>query len=166
MAIGADIPDYVFRSFVEQLESKGFYYLGSGSFRKTWARKNVVVKIPSNLDGVVDNRVEASVWRRYRNQPNSFGYHFAPCRLLPNGCLMMVKVEWRDMRDEDRAEWIRFIDSNQVGKYKGRVVAYDYALDVPERIQLEKDWGIESVFFHSRWLGPREYLRTGEKPKR
>jgi hypothetical protein len=163
MSIADDIPDYVYRDFINRLEEKGFEYLSHGSFRRVWERGNIVVKVPDNHDGLIDNRVEAHAWRIYRNRPSKMGIVVAPCRLLPNGCLMMVKVE-DGFGSVPVPDWSDMIDHDQVGVYKGRAVAYDAALDLHERLEWEKEWGVESIFFHSEYLDRCPHLRTGEKP--
>jgi hypothetical protein len=98
-------------------------------------------------DAEIDNKMEARAYKKYRNGPTDTGIYLAPCRLLSNGCLMMMSVEKINYYDQDRPSWADMIDSRQVGKYKDRVVAYDYALDLTERRQWEEDMGEESIFF-------------------
>lgn len=121
----SDYYSKVGRSLLE----RGFTCLGSGSFRTTYGRGKIVIKVPRHWDGFDDNIGEAYAWRKYRNQPSKEGIVFAPCRLLPNGCLMMVLV---DVEPDYQAlpRWASMLDGAQAGYYKGRVVAYDSGCDL------------------------------------
>ncbi len=150
---GFDVED-LYRPFIEHLESKGFQYLSCGSFRETYVRGNVVIKVPQCTDGMLDNRTEAKAYKTYKNGPTSTGIYLAPCRLLPNGSLMMVLVDKETADDEGNfpdyfPEWIEQIDGCQVGLYKRRVVAFDYALDLPERFGWEREWNEQSEYFNT-----------------
>jgi hypothetical protein len=155
-----------YESFVEDLKKAGFKYLSEGSFRTAYQRGEVVIKVPVTSDGILDNMVEAKAWKTYGKQPTSMGVHLAPCRLLPNGCLMMVFVrKWNLL---NKPGWAHLVDGQQVGTYKGRAVAYDYALDLTERFMWEKEWKKFSTFFNSEeWAKRRphiqSYLRTTKK---
>lgn len=153
---GGAVSSAEYHATVDYLKAKGFCWVGSGMFRSVYKRKGVVVKVPFNNDGYVDNRTEAAAWRKYHNEPTTLGVYVAPCRLLSNGCLMMVTVDSNKIDWNDLPPWANLIDCNQVGMYKGRMVAYDFALDVMEREEWEKEWGTSSMFFHSRRL---PYLR-------
>jgi len=110
------------------LESSGWKYIGVGSFRAAYRRKNTVIKVPRNYEGFEDNVTEAYAYRKYRNNPGHRGIVFAPCRLLPSGCLMMpfvVRAEYTQL-----PEWAQHIDGGQAGKYKDRIVAYDSGYDI------------------------------------
>lgn len=61
---------------------------------------------------------------------------------------MMVFVQRWDL--VDRPDWSEKIDGAQVGIYKGKYVAFDYALEIVERLQWEREWGKRSIFFNSR----------------
>lgn len=115
--------------YAKHIEEHGFKYLDSGASRHTYIRNKVVIKIPNSDYGVYDNEAEAKAWRDYRNSPTPNGYQLAPCRLLSNGCLMMVTVDL-DFDWRLRPHWARYIDGAQVGLYRGQFVAYDYASDV------------------------------------
>ncbi len=149
-----------FDSFVQHLINAGFKPAGWGSFRRTYIRGNVVIKVPRNPDGVIDNLMEAKAWRKYRSEPTDQGIYLAPCRLLPNGALMMVAIE--HLAYDDKPHWSSTIDCNQVGRYKDRVVAYDFALDLSERHKWEKELSIEPGFFQHTWLYRKPYLRHKE----
>lgn len=138
-----------YAEFEAYLESKGFSLIGSGLFRRTFVRKKIVVKIPRRMDGLLDNQSEALTWHKYRERQTSSGIYVAPCRLLSNGCLMMVKV---DSSQRFAEEWTRLLDGRQAGKYKDRIVAYDFGLDVDERAQLEKNWGLNQTYYQEVWL--------------
>lgn len=138
-----------FYSFIASLESKGFTYWGSGDFRNVYIRGNCVIKVPYNYDGVIDCLTEARAYKLYGNNPTSEGYFLAPCRLLPNGCLMMPKVKL--IYDEDlMPPWAEKIDNEQVGFHKERVVCYDYAINIPERHEWEKEWECLPTFFSTK----------------
>lgn len=139
--------------FQSHLETKGFYRIGAGSFRRVYRRKNVVVKVPKSHDGMCDNLIEAQAWKTLRNRPSSSGVICAPCRILPNGCLMMVVVDHAEVCAEDgtykveKPEWVETLDQEQAGLYKGQWVAYDYAINLVERHAWERALNIESEFF-------------------
>lgn len=144
-----------YMNFRNELKNKGFCFLGRGSFRSVFDRKNVVIKVPNNLDGLLDNIMEARAYRQYKNRPTRTVIQLAACRLLPNGCLMMVLVD-RGFRDsgidiKSHREWIEQIDSEQVGVRAGRLVAYDYAIDLFERIEWEKELGLKTSWFQTSY---------------
>jgi hypothetical protein len=112
---------------------------------------------------VIDNRVEAAAWRKYKSQPTDLGIHLAPCRLLTNGCLMMVTIE--KLNAWDHPLWAKKIDGQQVGSYKGKTVAYDYALDVTERHIWEEEWKVMSEYFRDEWLNMKPHLRKKDTDK-
>lgn len=151
-----------YSKFTESIGARKFTYLGAGSFREVYARRNIVIKIPMTTDGLNDNIIEARAWKKYKNKPTSMGAYLAPCRLLPNGCLMMVKVNDEFTDEEykklDDLSWTSDIDAQQVGKYKNKIVAYDYALDTKERYEWEKEFEVKSEFFHGRWILNRPHL--------
>ncbi|CAB4196677.1 hypothetical protein UFOVP1290_197 [uncultured Caudovirales phage] len=142
-----------FAKFVSYLESKGFYYIGAGSFRHVYCRNNVVIKIPRNFNGGVDNMMEAKAYKKYKNGPTNLGLYLAPCRLLTNGCLMMMKVN-TFMIDGEYPDWANYdtVDSRQVGKYRNRIVAFDFALNLSERLAWENDAKIYDSFFQDEWI--------------
>ena len=76
---------------------------------------------------------------KYKNNKTPRGLYLAPCRLLHNRCLLMVYVEI-DVYDRKMPKWVRFVDNEQVGIYKDRYVAYDYALDVDVPDELVKKY--------------------------
>jgi hypothetical protein len=146
-----------YEDFAIQLSNKlGFSEIDSGSFRVAYGRKSVVIKVPMNEDGEIDNRVEAAAWRKYKNNPTDRGLYLAPCRLLPNGCLMMVQVnfDYTPAEADERwsaGHWSQKVESHQVGKYHGRIVAYDYALNVSERMAWEEEWEVVGHVFRRRF---------------
>ncbi len=135
-------------NFIQYLQSKGFSYVSSGSFRQVYQCGDKVIKVPRYHDGLIDNMVEARAYKKYHSTPTPEGLVLAPCRLLKNGCLMMVFVQRWDLFE--RPDWSDKIDGGQVGLYKGKYVAFDYALEMVERFQWEKEWGMHSTFFNSR----------------
>lgn len=154
--VGGSLDQEVYDAMTDEVKNAGFSYVGAGMFRTVYIRDKVVIKVPHNQDGFIDNRTEAAAWRKFRNNPTPFGVHLAPCRLLPNGCLMMMAVDTDYGEFSDLPGWARSVDCSQVGFYKERLVAYDYALDVLEREEWEKEWGTASKFFHQNRLS---YLR-------
>jgi len=150
--VGGSISQLDYDAKCDSLKDRGFKYVGCGMFRAVYMRGGVVVKVPHNKDGYIDNRTEAAAWKKYRNKPTSFGVYVAPCRLLDDGCLMMVSVDSENVDYGSLPAWARQIDCSQVGMYKGNLVAYDFALDVIEREQWEKEWGTSSKFFHHNRL--------------
>lgn len=142
--------------FTNHLKDKGFELIGEGSFRRVYARGKVVVKVPYNTDGLNDNRIEHKAFHTLFSKPSRDGIQCAPCRLLPNGCLMMVRMENRYV---DYPKWASRVDGKQVGIYKGRVVAYDYALDLTERFEWESQFKLQSEFFNSEsWYEQRPHI--------
>ena len=153
--MGGDV-DYV--PFIRHIESLGFKFIGRGSFRQVYLRGKIVIKVPRNGDGINDNRTEAAAWHKYKSHPTPKGYMLAPCRMLANGCQMMVAVDRdapSDVRYKD--EWASKIESGQVGMYRERVVAYDFALNIPERAEWEHQWGVKSVWFYANGWNNGEY---------
>lgn len=142
--------------FIDHLIECGFEEIDSGSFRTAFVRGNIVIKVPQSDEGLIDNMVEARGWKTYRHRATRNRIRLAPCRLLPNGCLMMVKVE----PCSEGPAWIKCVDGEQVGTYKGRVVAYDYALDLVERFKWEEEWKVQSELFQSdEWETRRPHIR-------
>lgn len=117
-------------AFEKAIVARGFDYIDSGAYRHTYQRGKVVIKIPRNYGGIDDNAIEARAWRYYRSNPTERGIKLAPCRLLSNGCLMMVAVN-TNVSNNDLPVWSDYLDGSQVGYHHKEVVAYDYALDVP-----------------------------------
>lgn len=146
--------DYV--SFIRHIESKGFVYLGQGSFRSVYQRGKMVIKVPRNKDGINDNRTEATAWHKYKSHPTTKGYRLAPCRMLPNGCQMMVVVDRYVVTDIlHKEEWTHKIESGQVGMYRNQAVAYDFALNIVERAEWEERWDFKSEWFYANnWNNP------------
>jgi hypothetical protein len=155
---GGDIGDE-YQGFRSYLIERGFEKVGWGSFRATYQRGKIVIKVPRNSDGMVDNMVEARAWHKYKNSPTKDGVFLAPCRLLENGCLMMVAVDVQFFNHSDDAgapDWMKQIEGWQIGLYRGKMVAYDFALDIDERVAWEEEWGLRSEYFN-------EYCRPSER---
>lgn len=140
--------DENYKGFVEHIKRAGFTYVSSGSFRMVFERKGVIIKVPLTTDGFNDNLAEHKAYHLYFNSPTHDGIYMAPCRILPNGALMMRRLKWG--RPYSIPKWANQIDGRQVGPYKGRVVAYDFGLDLSERAEWEKDWTIKSTFYPVR----------------
>lgn len=139
-----------YADFCAHLKKQGFTYLNEGSFRRVYERRNIVVKVPMFEDGIIDNMVEHRAYHTYFNGPTRRGIYLAPCRLLPNKCLMMRKVYW-NVRESHNPKWKSEIDRGQVGFYNGRMVAYDFAIDLTERFKWEKEWDMFSLYFNSNY---------------
>lgn len=156
--------------FLKHLVRHKFHYLGEGCFRAAYERGNdiqtelpgcvarydqgvksrVVIKVPLNRDGIIDNIMEFKAWKKYGHGPTDLGIYLAPCRLLNNNALMMV---WVDTKDEIQPpEWAMQLDNYQCGLYKGRVVAFDYALNISERYRWEQELKIQNSFYQKFWL--------------
>lgn len=143
--------------FVEELFFAGFKTVDKGSFRQVYRRNKMVVKVPLKADGVVDNQMEARAYKHYGNKPTSLGIHLAPCRLLTNGCLLMPFVTIVEYR-VGMPEWVEMVEGDQVGLYKGRLVAYDYALDLTERFAWEQESNLKSDYFQNSWKNVKPFL--------
>jgi hypothetical protein len=157
-----------YRPFLAYLARHKFHYLSQGDFRIVYERIDeqdcgVVVKVPTNRNGIIDNIVEFKAWKKYGHGPTDLGIYLAPCRLLPNNALMMPFVDaWNYGADRFPPKWAEQLDNYQCGLYrgrvngirdpKGRVVAYDYALNVTERYQWERELKIRNSFFQRTWM--------------
>ena len=127
-----------FKEYQSSLLKRNFEKLGNGTSRYGYKRGNIVIKVPYNHGGFVDNIMEAYVYRQHRNSPDQYGRFFAPCRLLSNACLMMVFIErksWGDLPD-----WAQGMDGGQAGEYKGRLVSYDSAFDITNQRMSALEW--------------------------
>jgi hypothetical protein len=123
-----DFDRNIHEKFSLSLVERGFKYLSEGRYRETYKRGNIVIKIPINDLGFGDNVMEAYAYRKFHKEtPNEKEIFFAPCRLLSNGCLMMVYVETFGI---ELPPWTENIDCQQCGSYEGRIVCYDAACDI------------------------------------
>ena len=150
-----------YTKFKEDLLNKGFIKIGRGSFRTGYARKNIIIKVPHNVDGVIDNMVEACAWHKYKSQPTNRGLYLAPCRLLPNAALSMVKLDVTTSRGWPA--WTKnILDGKQCGWKKNKLYVYDYAIEIVERYEWEKQWNVQSYFFNKCMdvIGPKEPAPT------
>lgn len=151
-------------AFELNIGQMGFHKCGAGSFRRVFKRGNVVIKIPKSNSGLIDNLFEAYAWKTLRNKPSEIGVVCAPCRILSNGCLMMVVVEDYDITDDNgaykvpRPAWVEELDQEQAGLYKGQWVAYDYALDLVERHEWEDAYEAHESFFKEEWAPERKHV--------
>jgi hypothetical protein len=128
-----------FLAYEDQLLRQGFDRIGYGSFRRGYSRRHTVIKVPYNVQGFNDNISEAYCYKQHRDNPNDKGWVFAPCRLMPNGCLMMPFMKRVDYID--LPPWGHVIDGCQLGHYKGRMVVYDSAYNLtPEIISNALKW--------------------------
>lgn len=121
----------------ESLQSKGFKYLGSGCGRVTYSKnKNTVIKVPKDYGGIDANKMEAAAYKHYRNSPTDREIILAACRLLKNGCLIMRYADYIYCDYPNYPHWASRIDGAQVGVTRhNKIVAYDYAFDVPNFTQ-------------------------------
>ena len=53
-----------YSSFSNYLTKNEFKYIGCGSFRHVYSREKVVIKIPRNYNGRLDNIMEAKAYRK------------------------------------------------------------------------------------------------------
>jgi hypothetical protein len=111
--------------FENVLCKQNWIFLGSGCSRRVWQRKNVVIKIPYNEKGVIDNKKEYSIYKTTHDKK------YAPCRLTINNCLIMRKLFLNiECLDENNLpKWIFDLkDDLQIGiDNKGNILIYDYA---------------------------------------
>lgn len=146
--------DYSFFGKIEkELDSVGFEEIGDGCSRRGYRRGNVVVKIPTNYWGIRHNIAEAYGYRKFRNEPDGYGRVYAPSRMLPSGCLMMVFVDEDAVPINELPYWVQTMDGYQAGKYKGRIVAYDMSHNSTDDVRDESPtWDQKQPrhdFFHS-----------------
>lgn len=134
--------------YKDYLAKNGFERIGYGATRVSFKRKNIVIKVPKSKCGFMDNEIEALAYKRYRNNESPDGMFLAPCRLIPNGCLMMKLVDdsnpllraalnsYASMK-ELLPKWVFGKDGYQIGMYKDRLVQYDYGHDArKERLEI------------------------------
>ena len=157
----------LYRPFSKEIENMGYEYRSNGCFRNVYHRKGYVIKIPKSTDGVVDNIMEARAYSLYKNAPTSRGIYLAPCKLLPNLSLLMVFV--RAIRDCEYPSWAEEVEGEQIGFYKNRPVAFDYALDLAERYAWEQESVLKSIYYDNEWkdvkpeLYPEEVIEEYKK---
>jgi hypothetical protein len=136
-----------YEQYSQYIQSKGFQYINYGTFRLIYARKNVVIKVPRSMDGMIDNYIEAKAYRKYRDNKTNIGMLLMPCRLLPNGCLMMPKVECGKVPYDLEVPYKYIADGLQHAIYKGKVRVYDFAIDISDRLSWENEAGVSSSWF-------------------
>jgi hypothetical protein len=156
--------DVDYSAFIRHIEPLGFKFEGQGTFRLAYKRGKVIIKVPRNIDGIYDNRIEAAAWHKYKSQPTPKGYLLAPCRMLANGCQMMVTVNLTWFFNQDvfsdilhKEDWTYRIEGGQVGMYREKVVAFDFALNIPERALWEREWGVRSTWFYDKGWNNSEF---------
>ena len=110
-------------------------FLGSGRNRAVYVyNKKYVIKIPLNHNGIVDNQHESFISNIFGRGKSDDGALYARCKLLPNDCLLMERVNPIDYDQikylsKEIKYWSSFIDCGQIGfTMDGRVVAYDYGI--------------------------------------
>lgn len=115
------------------VEKLGYAHIGMGRHRSAYRRRNYVVKVPLNMDGLADNWRE----RRYWLQHHRDGYiTYARCRLIYNCFLVMEYARFPGLLSNQDGYipmdvmpgWAYAVDCFQVGyNIHGKMVAYDYA---------------------------------------
>jgi hypothetical protein len=113
-----------------ELINNGWKFVGSGRHRRVLKRKNYVIKIPWQIEGVQANINEARLYNRYKQIYNNTR-HYAPCKLIKNNCLIMKAVDIIDpfLFKEFDEYWVFYLkDGAQVGYDKqGNLLAFDYS---------------------------------------
>lgn len=121
-----------YKNIIDNLRMRGYKYIGSGGTRDVFKRGNFVIKVPRNVAGEVDNDLEGYVFHDWLLGEGPTHFTPAPARLLSNKCLLMVYVE--PFKKSDLIpSWVRDIDNEQAGMYKGIATCYDYANECDER---------------------------------
>jgi hypothetical protein len=109
------------------MTEENWTFLSDGRNRAVYSHGRYVVKVPLNEAGYHDNYREANISSKMKRRPNQDGIVFARCRLLPNGWLVMERVDTRYLRRDERPDWADWIDCAQVGIARdGVIVAYDF----------------------------------------
>lgn len=116
----------VYESFIKSRKLK---YKGTGSSRRAFASKRFVYKFPCNSAGIVDNKIEAILYKKRQHvtcDRVKIGKYLAKCVLLKNNILRMEKLKIRHNGN------LNFeTDGNQGGYNKnGKWKLYDYSLCV------------------------------------
>ena len=121
-----------YKPVVRELLEQGYIRIGQGNNRVAYAKDSShVIKIPTNLRGVVDSDREAQEFKM--NGKFDGDRHLAECHvemIEKQPVLWMEYVEPIPITPDVRKEnsWIDFVDCAQVGNdQKGNLVAYDYA---------------------------------------
>ena len=131
MSVFDDFNEKEYRSYlqIKNSLSKDWKYVGYGRHRKVYKRNGVVLKVPYTPGGAKANQDEYLLYRKVKSK------RFAPCRLLKNGCLMMLAVNPIDECDPVQAEHIPkwawdLEDGPQIGFRKSKILIYDYADEI------------------------------------
>ena len=131
-----------FKKCRDILLNRKFNKIGCGASRYGFQRGNVVIKVPYNAGGYTDNIMEAYMYNQWRKEPDMKGRFYAPCRLLPDACLMMMFIKrgaYHELPD-----WLVSMDGGQGGKYHDRIVAYDSAYNITDMKPYAMRWaGLE-----------------------
>lgn len=122
----------------QELEAKGFTYLGSGRHRRSFLcpSNKYVLKVPKNANGELANEQEVRIYRKSLVKPCDI--KFARCRQFfwkDFLCNIMEYVQPLRNYEVDKLhhvgelpDWVWAIDCEQVGyNARGEVVAYDYS---------------------------------------
>ena len=116
--------------FENNLIDNGWKFVGSGRHRRVLKRKNYVIKIPWQIEGVQANISEFKLYRKFKKESDN-GKQYAPCKLINNNCLIMkyVKVIDPDFSHKEIDQWVFYLkDGAQVGyDSDGNLLAFDYS---------------------------------------
>lgn len=128
---------YLFYDYhTNKIEHRGHIlkFIGAGRHREVYLMPDNkwVLKIPINEDGYDANISEAYQYRKEIKQyPNKIDRHFARCKLISSGLLLMEYVDTCKLGNDkpELPQWVYAIDCCQVGYTSdGRLVAYDYSI--------------------------------------
>jgi hypothetical protein len=120
--------DEEYAALIEKYYDRFGTPIGAGLTRVTFqTRRGTVVKVPYNEDGVAANwreRNERDIpmpWRRMNSdgtlEMSKVRTYYIDSNFTPDGNFPVDEDDW--------PEWAWDIDSNQIGLYKGQLVAYD-----------------------------------------
>lgn len=103
--------------------------VGAGRHRVGFKKGNVIVKVPKNDMGMIDNEKEYRLYRQGQKKPKKY-LPMAKNKILYIQGVPILYIEKLDISDrlEKYPRWAEQIDSLQVGKdKKGKWKAFDYA---------------------------------------
>lgn len=129
--------DNVIKIVILELEKRGFALsksVGRGRYGMINLKKNLVIKIPHNLRGIMDNISENNTFNKYLKNKNDY-IPLAHCKLFSfnksgfNLLLMEYLKPYNNIKD--LPEWVRCVDCFQVGyDVKGNLKSFDYAQEI------------------------------------
>jgi len=126
-------------AYIERIAKDNSWELyGDGRHRRVFLSKSgrCIIKFPMNSDGLKANQSEADNFKLYRGEADENGVVYAPCRLMKDSVLLMVKMKYKfgfehglvlaQSMGIDIPDWAHKIDCHQVGMMpSGKMVAYD-----------------------------------------